>query len=179
MTATESRSNLPRPSSRGPTVPCRHRPTSKTANCSLSFATLMTIPASERFRHVPIPLSKVTTFVRRSSPQTWVAAQIYFRYVSIRADCGLTEAYTQKWPSRRTATLGFSSFSRAGRDAGCPLTLYGNDRIKFRGVLPKPARHRGLSRLSSRSRWMTALLLHNRTYGKTRARRCCRALSPD
>ena len=30
----------------------------------------------------------------------------------------------------------------------------------------------------NRGRWMTALLLHNRTYGNTRARRCCRALSP-
>jgi hypothetical protein len=37
----------------------------------------------------------------------------------------------------------------------------------------------GLIQLSSFSRWMTALLLHNRTHGNTRARRCCRALSPD
>src|SRR5215831_14579157 len=55
---------------------------------------------------------------------------------------------------------------------------HNSDLVKPR-VLPKRPRGVGSFRLSSFSRWMTALLLHNRTYGNARARRCCRALSPD
>jgi len=61
MTATESRRNLSRPSTRGPTLPGRHRPPVKTANCSFSFATLMTISVSEKFRYLRVALGHHTS----------------------------------------------------------------------------------------------------------------------
>jgi len=42
-----------------------------------------------------------------------------------------------KWPSRRKATLGFSSFMRTGTLA-CAVLLYGKGRTKFRGSLHNP-----------------------------------------
>jgi len=96
-------------------------PPVKTANCSSSLATLSTISVSEKFRYFRLEPPKVnhihTKFVRRrhGSERRCISDAFRFGRLCYAEPNPNRQRVDAKWPSGRTATLGFQL--REDRDA--------------------------------------------------------------